>query len=305
MLKFINAEDCRAGGILAPRICPEDPESMLDDIREVLEAARSMAEMGCEVKLADCLGSLVVLVYDGAQYSFFAPSPMMDGIDGGAVYAALADFAVKELIPLKICDVPREELDVISSVFPHVDGVCYEDDEDLFAVTVHTELDLLSEAPSVSDGDITLDVLCDTDAQDYFALLCDPDVNKYWGYDFKQDYPDADGALLLNEARSEYARGVALSLAVRLDGAFVGEAVLHGFDLRGGDLAAIRLSSGCRGRGIGPRVLELLLSLCKDIGLRTLRAEVDERNLPSVKMCRRYFDELPARDGIAYFERAL
>ena len=283
MLEFINAEDCRAGEILAPRICPEDPESVLDDIREVLEGARSMAEMGCEVKLADCLGSLIVLVYDGAQYSFFAPIPMMDGIDGGAVYAALADFAVKELIPLKICDVPREELDVISSVFPHVDGVCYEDDEDLFAVTVHT----------------------DTDAQDYFALLCDPDVNKYWGYDFKQDYHDADGALLLNEARSEYARGVALSLAVRLDGAFVGEAVLHGFDLRGGALAAIRLSSGCRGRGIGPRVLELLLSLCKDIGLRTLRAEVDERNLPSVKMCRRYFDELPARDGIAYFERAL
>lgn len=305
MLEFINAENESCAEFLARKINPTEPCAVLDDICEVLEGARSMAEMGCEVKLAECHGTLVVLVYDGEEYSFFAPIPLTDGIDGCAVYSSIADFAVRELIPLKICDVPREELEVISSVFPHVDGECYEDDDDLFALTVHTELDLLDAVPSVASGEITLDALRDSDAQDYFALVCDREVNKFWGYDFRQDFPDADGALLLKEARSEYERGVALSLAIRLEGVFVGEAVLHGFDLRGGALSAIRLTSECRGRGVGPRVLEMLISLCRDMGLRTLRAEVDERNVPSVKMCRRYFDELPSRDGIARFEMTL
>ena len=227
---------------------------------------------------------LYARIYDGKRYLFPLPFMLTDEADLEAALINLAAYSVREMVPLIITDVPRDELDFVHSVFPYIDACAYEEDEDTFFVQVRSECDMLPDAPSIGCDGIVLDELMDADKEAYAELCRDRDLNKYWGYDVDADNPDGDADFYLDVARREMNEGIAVALALREGGEFVGEATVYGFDYRGGASIAVRVLPRCHSRGIGSRATRALILLAKEMELTTLRAEILNENEASIRM---------------------
>ena len=161
----------------------------------------------------------------------------------------------------------------------------------------------LDDVPTLTTKRLCLDGIRADDAAAYAALCRDDARNRYWGYDYKADADGADDGYFLDVVRSEFARGVALSLAVRerADAELFGEAVIFDFDYRGGAKIAVRLHSEAQGRGIGSRALAATVSLAKKIGLKHLLAEVMTDNVASIRMTSKQMTNIGECDGKAIF----
>ena len=248
---------------------------------------------------------LYARIYDGERYLFPLPFMLTDDADAEAALINLAAYSVREMVPLIITDVPRDELDFVMSVFPHIYASAYEEDEDTFFIKVNNECDMLCEIPRIEEDGIILDGICEADKEKYAELCRDRALNKYWGYDVDADNPDGDVDFYLDTARREFEEGVALALAIREGGDFVGEATVYGFDCRGGACIALRVLPTCHSRGIGTRATRALISLAKEIGLSTLRAEILNENVASIKMTSKLMDLENTTKSKTYFTLSL
>ena len=231
---------------------------------------------------------LYVRIYDGERYVFPLPFMLVEDADAEAACLNLASYARRELIPFIITDVPREELEFLCSVFPHIDAFTYEDDDDSFYVKVNNECDMLDEIPTIEIDGITLDEIRDSDKEKYAQLCRDRDLNKYWGYDVDADNPEGDADYYLDIARREINDGVAIALAVRENGEFVGEATIYDFDFRGCASIAVRILPSQHSRGLGSRAIKALIEYARMICLNEIRAEVLSENEKSIKMTSKY-----------------
>jgi RimJ/RimL family protein N-acetyltransferase len=193
----------------------------------------------------------------------------------------------------------------LTSLFDHVDARAYDDDEDSFVAVVNSECDMIDLPPTVSVDGVTLSALVDRDAAAFAAICRDREVNKYWGFDDTADLPDAPDEYYLEIAESELMRGVALSLAVRYEGDLVGEAVLFDFDYRGSAMAGVRLAKEYHGRGIGGVAFDALIEVARRIGLKSLRADVMEENIPSLRMIERRMERGASEGGVVHFTLSL
>lgn len=106
--------------------------------------------------------------------------------------------------------------------------------------------------------DITL-----SDTSIYAKLYLDDELNKYWGYDYREDCANPnerwfyDFQQKLKEKKEEY------SLAIRLGGEMIGELVLHGFDFFGGVEIGFRLFREYQGKGYAIESLTALIEYVK------------------------------------------
>lgn len=279
-----------------------------DTVAGMLESFLEIASEGPEVAVTSAYGELLVRIYDCGRYSFVYPIEVGEETDTDAALSALAAYSVRELIPFYLTDTPREELDRLRRLFSHLDARAYDDDEDSFVALVYSECDMLDGVPTLTEQGITLSPITDEDITAYAALSRSEEVGRYWGYDYKEDESDADDGYFLRVAESEFARGVAVSFAVREGGEnspMLGEAVLFDFDYRGGAMAAVRLLPEHWGRGIGTRAFGALVSMARDIGLKHLRAEVMAENLPSLAMTGKHLCRAGETDGRILFTREL
>ena len=270
----------------------------------ILGSFLEISEEGAEVAVSAAYGCMLVRIYDAGRYSFVFPIEIGESTDLDAALSALADYSVKELIPFYLTDTPREELDRLRRIFSHLDARAYDEDEDSFVALIYSELDMLSEAPTLSHGGLTLSPITEADASSYAEIARSELVNRYWGYDYKEDKSDADERYFLEVAESELARGVALSLAVREgdeSSPMIGEAVLFDFDFRGGAKLALRLLPEVWGRGIGSLTMEALISLGRELGLKRIYSEVRVENLASIAMTEKYMSRIDEREGRALF----
>ncbi len=259
---------------------------------------------GLEIALNASHGCLLARIFDDGRYSFVYPIELF-GADVDAALLDLAEYARRELVALHLTDVPREELQRLGKIFPHIEARAYDDDEDGFVALVCSECDMLSDIPSASDGAVSLGELREEDAREYARLCRDEAVNRFWGYDYKADAERVEDGYFLAVAESELRRGVALSLAVRYEGRFAGEAVIFDFDYFGGAMAAIRLLPEMQGRGIGSQALSLLIGIARDMGLLRLRAEVMSENIASVRMTEKQMPLIGEPVGRLQFELKL
>ncbi len=255
------------------------------------EYAHEIVDSLCEVASADMSvsaeysdGVLYAKIYDGQRYVFPFPFMLSEDADIKEACISIAEYAKREMIPLIISDIPREELSLITELFPHVDARVYEDDDDTFFAVVKNECDLLSDFPSIEYDGIELSQILDSDLDDYAELCADRTLNKYWGYDVYEDNPDADKRFYLDTVRREFDTGTAISLSIREEGKFVGEATIYGFDFRGSAEISVRVLPRYQGRGIGPGAVKALCAIAEDMGLAELRATVKNENTGSVKM---------------------
>ena len=164
---------------------------------------------------------------------------------------------------------------------------------------------MLDGVPTVELDGIRLDELCDGDKELYAQLCRDRELNKYWGYDAYEDNPDGSADFYLDVARRELADGVAIALAIRQNGEFVGEATVYGFDYRGSASIALRVLKGCHSRGIGSGATKALIQLAKDIGLSELKAEVLNENENSIKMTSKHMNLQKRTESKTYFTLVL
>ena len=274
----------------------------------ILESFLEIAEDGAEVAVTAAHGCMLVRIYDGGRYSFVYPIEISEDTDLDSALLDLAAYSVKELIPFYLTDTPREELDRLHRLFLHLDARAYDEDEDSFVALIYSECDLLDEVPAISHNGITLSKITVPDLSRYAELCRSELVNRYWGYDYKEDAADADAAYFLRVCESELARGVAVTLAVREgdeNSPILGEAVIFDFDYRGGAKLAVRLLPDFWGRGVGSRAFGALVELAREIGLKNAYAEVMLENVASIAMTSKHLGRIGESDGKALFELAL
>ena len=260
------------------------PDELLSDAEDIISSVVSCLDEGMSAAFTYGYELLFVRIFDGEKYIFPLPFMLTDGADIKRACLELSEYARREMIPLIISDIPREELCVLQELFPHIDANCYLEDDDSFVVKVNSECDLLDEWPSIEDDDIALTRISDEDIDEYALLCSDRELNKYWGYDVCEDNPDASKQFYLDVAEREFYDGVAITLGIRFKGDFAGEAVIYDFDYRGSAQIAVRVLPKYHGKGVGTRATKNLIALAKKIGLSSVKAEIINENSASIKM---------------------
>lgn len=273
-------------------LSPESEREIIDrtlaDIREadandVREIISSFADCPFEVAFCSYCGCLLMRIFDG-EYLFPYPVALTDTADALASAEEIRLYSIKEEILPTFIDVPSEEREGLLLLFSNAVAEDYDQERDSYTVRVYSEASLIDEIPQKSLDSLTLNSLNEGDAADYARLSRDEETNRYWGYDYREDNPLADGEHFLSNALMEFSRGTAIPLAVRLGEKFVGEAIIYAFDLLGGAECAIRLLPQYRERKIGTVTLSLLISIARDIGLKRLYATVKNENEASIRL---------------------
>lgn len=276
-------------------VMPSSDGEYVDEI-----ASSLLEDEECEYALSYSHGCLLIRIFDG-EYQFAYPVAIDDGADELACVSELRAYAVKEEIPLVITDVPAESVGGVVAMFRHLNIDATDPDGECFTVRVMSEISLLDNIPSISAGDIVLDTIAEADDAAYAALSKDRETNAFWGYDYSADEPNPTDAYFRECAEGELGRGVALALAIRAEGNFVGEATLYAPDLTGGCDSAVRLLPEYRMRGYATMALEALKSLGARMSLLRLHASVDKKNAASLALCRKSFENETEQEDIVRF----
>lgn len=248
---------------------------------------------------------LYVKIYDGERYVFPLPFMLTDDCDMHRACLLLSKYTIREMIPLIITDVPREDLDFICGIFPHIDAWCYAEDDDSFVVKVNSECDMLEDVPMLESDGIRLNEILDSDKELYAELCRDRELNKYWGYDVDVDNPDGVSDYYIDVVRREFNDGVAVTLAARDGDEFIGEGVIYDFDYFGGASVALRILPQYHGRGYGTRVLRALVKLAAKIGLARVKTEILNDNDASIAMTSKVMHKVKSDGEKTYFELVL
>ncbi len=157
-------------------------------------------------------------------------------------------------------------------------------------VYVKTLFDRISSSVLIKTERLTISDIQISDAKRYAELYLDDELNKWWGYDYREDLGENKPTpeyfykfqLNLKKVKEEYA------LAVKKDGELVGELVLHNFDYNGGVEMGFRFFKDCQGKGYAVESASALKSYCFDIlGADTLKSRCYKENLPSKKLIER------------------
>lgn len=151
-------------------------------------------------------------------------------------------------------------------------------------------------------------VLSDLTAEDkdaFFRLYTDDENNRYWGYDYKEDLGNAEPTpdyfysfqQSLKDKCEEY------SLAVRHNGALVGEAVFHNFDFHGGVETGIRILKSEQGKGYAKAALVAMIRYAKDVlKAGVVKAKCFKENTPSkAALLSAGFKKIGSDDTYYYF----
>lgn len=179
--------------------------------------------------------------------------------------------------------------------------------EENIAVELHTELASLKKHPHTESERLTLELISERDIPAYNRLCLDDELNKYWGYDYRRDLRgELTEDYFYRDAMTGYSTKVSLSMAIRLNGEFIGEAVINEFDYRGGANIGIRLLPGFSGRGLGR---EAFAAACDyaiyTVGLRALTAYCYRENIPSYKMLKALMSLEGEDEKYYYFKKTV
>ncbi len=277
---------------------PADEEYVGQIVRSFLALTEEDGDLGAAFSVAS--GCVLIRIFDMGRYSFVYPIAICEDADEAEAVEALRAYAVREEIPFRLTDVPSEALGELLCGYRHAQLDAEDAERGSYTVEILNELMLLDGPAELSSGELTLSLLSEADAESYGALCRDAEVCRYWGYDYSGDTEAPTDEYFYSEAIGEYHRCVSLPLAVRLGGLFIGEAVIHAFDFRGGAELGFRLASAWQGKGYGRRTLEAAVALAKKIGLIRLRMRAMAENLRSVKLLSSYADGVADGDAVIY-----
>lgn len=246
--------------------------------------------------------ALAIRVFDGERFSFVFPYPITEKADLSLVVEKIVRYCILEEIEPIFENVPREEAITFFRLgFRHVNCDSDSADSETYRITLKNECALIDKYPKALFENVELTDLADEDIRDYARLWRDEENNKYWGYDYRDDYQDSDDGLFIELAKRDFALGSAVSLAIRVDGRFVGEALISSFDYKGGADVAIRILPEYHKQGYASAALSLVFDVAAQMGLVTLYARVYRENTASVRLFSKDADEKNEENGIFVF----
>ncbi|MBQ5799768.1 MAG: GNAT family N-acetyltransferase [Oscillospiraceae bacterium] len=115
-----------------------------------------------------------------------------------------------------------------------------------------SELETIDAVPTLKTERLVLDAITEADKDAYSALCMDDDRNRWWGYDYKKDWQGEDlRDYFYDVAVRDFANRLCINFAVRLDGKFIGEAVLYRFNYRGEAELGCRIDPAYAHHGYG------------------------------------------------------
>ena len=121
-----------------------------------------------------------------------------------------------------------------------------------YCFDVENELYALDAIPTLNTERLTLSAFTSADRDAYNRLCLDDERNRWWGYDYRDDWKGEPlEEYFLNVTREDFANHTAVNFAVRLDGKCIGEAVLYRFDGRGGAELGCRIAPEYAHNGYG------------------------------------------------------
>jgi RimJ/RimL family protein N-acetyltransferase len=129
---------------------------------------------------------------------------------------------------------------------------------------------------------VILDDITDKDKYIYYDLYTNDNLNKFWGYDYKEDAPKnptpdyfLDFCNVLKIAQEEY------SYAIRLNGKMIGEFVLHNFKENSFEIG-FRVLVDYQGKGyVKDAVTSFIEFMKKNIKPDFIKAKCFKQNISS------------------------
>lgn len=157
----------------------------------------------------------------------------------------------------------------------------------------------------ISGKRIVLNDICESDGDSFLKLCADAQNNKYWGYDCRKDSSFTPTAqYFLDFVNALKSRCEEYSLAIRYEGHFIGEVVLHGFDYSCGVELGVRLLPDYQGMGLGSEAVECAADYAAAIGAKAVKMKCFLQNTASYNMIKKVgFKETCRDETYIYFEK--
>ena len=135
--------------------------------------------------------------------------------------------------------------------------------------------------------------------------MLDQDRNRWWGYD---DVKGLGGPVeersFFEVAQRDFANRLVVNFAIRLDGKFIGEAVLYDFDCRGGAELGCRIAPAYAGQGYGTEAFRAVAEWALyQIHLTRVVAKCYHENEASYKMLSSCMKKNGKDETFDYFEK--
>ena len=132
---------------------------------------------------------------------------------------------------------------------------------------------------------LSIDEIQDTDKQKYFELYTDDEVNKYYGYDYKEDLvgiptPDYFYEFQKKLKKTEFE----FSFAVRKDGKMIGELVVYHFDYYASCEIGFRFFKEFWGKGYARESVTAFIKSLFNNGIKTIKCRVIKENCRSANL---------------------
>lgn len=178
-----------------------------------------------------------------------------------------------------------------------------------YIVQVSTAFDKIVPPVSIKTERLTVDDITEKDKEVYARIYLDDDLNKYYGYDYREDLggntPNADYFYSfmqgLKDKKEEY------SFAVRRNGEMLGELVLYNFGFNGQAETGFRFLPEYQGKGYATEAAAALIEKAKtDFCINKLCCRAFKENLPSIRLIKRLgFKQASETDNMLFFEKNL
>lgn len=176
-----------------------------------------------------------------------------------------------------------------------------------YFVSVASDIRSLEKIPTLRSERLTMDAITRADIPAYNQLCLDDARNRWWGYDYREDLK---GPLTENYfyrvAQKDFKHKLAVNFAIRLDGQFIGEAVLYHFDYKGAAELGCRILPAFAAHGYGAEAFRRLADWSLyELGLYRLVAKCYKENEPSRKMLSAVMRQTGEDDTYYHFEKLI
>ena len=163
----------------------------------------------------------------------------------------------------------------------------------------------LEAAPVVKSARLVMDGLRQGDQAAYNRLCLDDARNRWWGYDYREDLQGPwTEDFFLESARADFRDRREASFAIRREGRFAGEVVLHHFDGAGGAELGCRILPEFAGNGYGAEAFRRAAEWSLyQLGLYRLRAKCFRENAASRRMLESCMRPDGEDETFLYFEK--
>lgn len=154
---------------------------------------------------------------------------------------------------------------------------------------------------------VTLSDITILDKEEYFNIYTDDQLNKYWGYDYREDLTGEVNSddfynfqLNLKKTKEEY------SLAIRLNGKMIGDVVMHNFTNNSIEIG-FRLDKNYHGNGYAFDAVKTLITyIFNEIKPDFITAKCYIQNTPSMKLLNKLgFNKIGSDETYYYFNLPL